>query len=181
MSEINVKDMADPTLNVRELFDAGVKRIDNLREAEIKRIDEKIKDGDVKYQIQFTAAKEAVSIASTAQEKLVAQALDGTKEAINKAAEATDKRFELLSEKIDGVSKILSQNQGAQGIYVTRTDLAEVMDKLQTSFEDALKPVVAFMNSQQGSKTGISDLAGWIFGGVTLLATIFGVMSGHIK
>lgn len=174
-----IRSTSDPSFNVRELLEAAIKRQDNLREAEVhridhdldtevKRLDDKFKDGDVKYQIQFNAAKEALGIALIAQEKAVAAALEGTKEAIGKADIATDKRFELLSEKIDGVSETLNKNAGAQGIYVTHNDLNVEMEKLRVSFETMLRPVIAFMNSQTGQQKGTSQ--SW-----TTLATVIGI------
>lgn len=173
--------LKDPTLNVREFIGDSIKRVDDLRAAESHRVDgrfetitDKFKDYDTKYQIQFTAAKEAVGIASTAQEKLVAQALDGAKEAINKADVATDKRFELLSEKITTLSDTLSKNAGAQGIYVTHTDLSVEMEKLRSSFETMLRPVITFMNSAQGTGKGRQDMYGWITSGILFLIVVAG-------
>jgi hypothetical protein len=143
----------------------SIHRIDSLREFETKRLDEKIRDGDVKYQIQFSAAKEALGIALIAQEKAVAAALEGTKEAINKADVATDKRFELLSEKITGVTETLNKNAGAQGIYVTHGDLSNEMEKLRTSFEAMLRPVITFMNNSQGGKAQVNSVWGYVIGG----------------
>ena len=165
----------DPTKNVIELVEASIKRLDDLAELREKYIYEKIKDADVKYQIQFTAAKEAVAIASTAQEKLVAQALDGTKEAINKADINTEKRNSLLSEKIDGVIGTINKTSGERGIYVTHTDLNIAMDKLQAGIEATLRPVVTFMNSQTGRSGGLH--AGWVYllGGVSLISTLIAI------
>lgn len=170
-----------------------IKRLDDLREAavkcadievkrldaEVRRFDEKIKDGDVKYQIQFNAAKEALGIALIAQEKAVAAALDAAKEATGKAEIAMAKQFDLLSEKIDGVSETLNKNTGATGLYVTQTDLSIALDKLSTSIEITLKPVVAFMeNSKGGQKRTDMD---WtqlgIIGGIAIaLAKLFKVI-----
>lgn len=164
----------DPTVNVKSIVKESITRLDDLRNAEIKRIDRSIEveigrvndkfndiekkfdDVDVKYQIQFNAAKEALGIALIAQEKAVAAALDSTKEAIGKAEIATDKRFDLLSEKIDGVNEILNKNTGAQGIYVTHSDLQISLDKLQTNIEATLRPVITFMNNSQGQQKGAS-------------------------
>src|ERR1035437_1848236 len=114
---------SDPSLNVREMITEAISRVDDLRHSEVRRIDEKIKDSDSKYQIQFSAAKEALGIALVAQEKATAQALEGTKDAINKADTNTDKRFTLLSEKIDAVIETTNRNTGERGIYVTHSDL----------------------------------------------------------
>jgi len=104
-----------PSFNVREMLDVSVVHQRELRESETRRVDElailrekhiadKFRDENEKYQIQFSAAKEALGIALVAQEKSTAQALDGTKEAIVKNDANTDKRFDLLSEKIDRYS-----------------------------------------------------------------------------
>lgn len=116
----------DPTINVREMFDVAIKNQDDAREAVVARIDQimkleidrvngKFKDSDEKYQIQFNAAKEALGIALVAQEKAVASALDSTKEAIVKNDATTDKRFDLLSEKIDSIATFMNNTQGRSG------------------------------------------------------------------
>lgn len=184
----------DPTENVREILKATIERQDSLRIAETTRldhnmeievrrvddkfkdVDEKFKDVDVKYQIQFNAAKEALGIALIAQEKAVSAALDSTKEAIGKAEIATDKRFDLLSEKIDGVNDTLNKNAGAQGIYVTHTDLSTEMEKLRISFEGMLRPVITFMNNSTGKSAGLNS--GWaiLLGAVGLVSMIVGII-----
>lgn len=173
----------DPSVNVREMLNVVVLHQDKLRDVEIRHVEElarlrekhtedKFRDADVKYQIQFNAAKDAVSIASVAQEKAMAAALEGTKDAINKADVNTDKRFGSISEKIDGLASTLSKNSGAQGIYVTHMDLQQSLDKLQSNIELSLKPLLAFMNSQGGTSKGRSDMAGWIVGGIATLISI---------
>ena len=167
----------DPTFNVRELVNLEIGRIDDLRAVEVKRIDEKIDASDEKYQIQFNAAKEAVSIALIAQEKAVAAALDGTREAINKADATTDKRFDLLSEKIDGIAETISKNTGAQGIYVAHNDLTIALDKLQTNIEATLRPVVNFMNSTTGKSQGAGLTISYAVLTVGAIGMILGIIS----
>ena len=169
----------DPTKNVRELVEASIKRLDDIHCKDVKRLDEKIDLKDVQYQLQFASAREAVGIASTAQEKLVAQALDGTRDAINKADLTTDKRFSLLSEKIDGVTTAMNKSTGERGIYVTHSDLQLFGEKIQSSFENALKPLIsqvtiltAVQNSQQGTGEGRKEMYGWIVGGVMFLIAV---------
>lgn len=145
----------DPTFNVRELIELSIKRIDDLAEIREKKVEEKFHDKDTQYQLQFTSAKEAVGIALIAQEKAVSAALEGTREAINKADLNTDKRFSLLSEKIDGITTTMNKSTGERGIYVTHSDLSAEMEKLRLSFEGMLRPVVTFMNSQTGQQKGV--------------------------
>ena len=86
MATENTKEkIYDPSLNVRDMINeaidrgddihnSGLKRIDDilslktyyeekLKEVEAKRLDDKFRDTDTKYQIQFSAAKEALGIA----------------------------------------------------------------------------------------------------------------------
>lgn len=191
--------LADPSFNARENLDreishqndmrwaldrhftAELRRIDHATDVETERANDKFKDEDIKYQIQFNAAKEALGIALIAQEKAVAAALDSTKEAIGKAEIATDKRFDLLSEKIDGVNETLNKNAGAQGIYVTHSDLTFELDKLRTSFETMLTPVVTFMNSTQGSTKGMNALWGYFAAAVGVIVGVVGIVLAIVK
>ena len=176
MSEEVKTVLLDPSINVKTMIAESIERLDDLRKVEVKRIDERIDASDDKYQVQFNSAKDAVSIALIAQEKAVAAALEGTKEAINKADVTTDKRFDLLSEKIDGIGETISKNTGASGLYVTQTDLNVVVDKIQTNFETALRPVIAFMNSQTGKSEGTATnwtQLGIIAGIIIALAKLF--------
>ena len=177
------KSNIDPTLNVREMLKEATERLDDLRKSEVVRINEsirfldekfseKLKDSDAKYQIQFVASKEAVTIASTAQKELVAQALSGTKEAITKNDTTTDKRFELQSDQIRALTEIMNKSAGAQGIYVTHTDLSIEMEKLRTSFETMLRPVITFMNNSTGGKDEVKNVWGYVVGAVGLASTI---------
>lgn len=162
----------DPSVNVRELVEAAMRRLDDLADVREKHIHDKIKDKDVQYQFQFTAAEKAIGIALIAQEKQVAAALEGTKEAINKADINTDKRFSLLSEKIDGITMTMNKSTGERGIYVTHTDLNIAMDKLQVSIEATLRPVVTFMNSYKGGEKQINNIWGYIVGAIGIVSGI---------
>lgn len=194
----------DPSVNVRSIVYEATQRFDDLQKAEVKRIDAQLNNlektsgiisirdyfnlkidlKDDKVQSQFTSAKEAVGIASTAQEKAMAAALEGTKDALNKADVNNDKRFGSISEKIDGIADTMSKNTGASGLYVTHSDLATVVDKIQTgfktsmeSFEISLKPIFAFMNSQTGQQKGISGSWGVALGIFGLVSTILGIFA----
>jgi hypothetical protein len=164
--------LTDPTSNVRELVDASIKRLDDLAEARSKYTDEKIHDKDTQYQLQFGSAKEAVGIALIAQEKAVAAALEGTKEAINKADINTDKRFSLLSEKIDGITDTMNKSSGERGIYVTHSDLSIEMEKLRISFETMLRPVVTFMNSQTGGAEKETHIMSYMVSAIGITSTV---------
>ncbi len=152
MADKNTKNMEMCTLEI-------------LHRGDVRRLDEKIEALGEKTQIQFTA-----------QEKAVAAALEGTREAINKADITTDKRFDLLSEKIDNVVTVISKSSGERQIYVTHTDLQVSLDRLQANIESTLRPVVAFMNSSVGKSSGLS--AGWQFalGAFGLIGLAMGII-----
>ena len=194
----------DPSINVREIVNESSERLDDLRKSEVRRIDEKIDTlgdnivdkiqcADAKYQVQFTDSKEAVTAALTA-----------TKEAINKADQANEKRFDAVNEfrstlsdqqaklltrteydsahkslieKIDGVENRINRTEGASNVYVTQSDLANAMDKLQVSIEATLRPVVTFMNSQTGQQKGIGASWGVALGIFGLVSTILGIFA----
>lgn len=209
----------DPTINVQHLLESAVSRLDDLRtadysrlhhdvESEIHRIDEKIKDNKefsnlrvddtiIMSNQRFEAQQLALKDALISQEKAVAAALVGAKEVTDKNDANTNKRFDLLSEKMDGIGEQISKNVGASGIYVTHSDLSTEMEKLRTSFEGMLRPVITFMNTQTGQQRatdpmmvtmaaeikalalvvennkgkgqGAAALWGWIVGGVMFL------------
>lgn len=179
--------MTDINRDTCTIFENSISKLHDFHNLDVQRLNEKLDERDNKYQVQFNSAKEAAAQrfeaqqlalkdALIAQEKAVAAALEGTKEAISKADTTTDKRFDLLSEKIDGVMETISRNTGAQGIYVTHTDLNNAMDKLQTSIEATLRPVVTYMNSNQGKSSGLNS--GWLYllGGLSLISTVISIL-----
>jgi DNA anti-recombination protein RmuC len=128
---------------------------------------------------RFDAQQLALKDALMAQEKGTSLALVNTEKAIDKASAGTDKRFDELSEKISTAIDTINKSSGAQGIYVTHSDLSVFGDKLQTSFEEALKPLVSQVNiltnaqnNQQGRSSGFSASWGIIIGAVGLTSTI---------
>ena len=140
-------------------------------------LDLRIEDTKSAANQRFDAQQLALKDALVSQEKAVSNALDGTKEAITKSDAATDKRFELLSEKIDGVSNVLNKNAGAQGIYVTHADLSFAIDKLQTAIITQLQPVIDFMHTQTGQAKGTSNVWGYIACGIGIVIGLIGIIS----
>jgi len=55
------------------------------------------------------------------------------------------------------------------------------MDKLQTSIESTLRPVVNFMNAQGGRSSGQQNMFGWIVAGIATLISIAVFFYQHIK
>ena len=171
----------DPTFNVKDMFVITTQHQKELREAETSRVNERIEGEKSAAGQRFDAQQLALNDALRSQEKQTASAYEGTKEAINKADTNTDKRFSLLSEKIDGITMTMNKSTGERGIYVTHSDLSIEMEKLRTSIETTLRPVVAFMNSQVGTGTGYEKMYGWIATGIVVLISIAVFISQHFK
>lgn len=142
-----------------------------LKEYTDLRINDTILASNQRFEAQQLALKDAL----ISQEKAVAAALEGTKEAIVKNDANTDKRFDLLSEKIGGVVEAINKNAGSQGIYVTHSDLSIEMEKLRTSFEGMLRPVVTFMNSQTGKDIGAVNKSNSIVQGIVTGSVVLGI------
>ncbi len=171
----------DPTFNVREMFAITTEHQRELREAETRRVNERIEGERSAAGQRFDAQQLALKDALVGQEKAVASALEGTKDAINKADVNTDKRFQLLSEKVDGITTTMNKSSGERGIYVTHTDLNVAMDKLQESIEHTLRPVVNFMNAQGGRSSGQQNMYSWIVSGIMLIIAIAAIFYQHLK
>lgn len=110
----------DPTANVQALSEASNKRQDDLRHADIKRIDEQlaamkvyfndlIAAHDKRYEQRYEAQEKATDVALVAQKDAVREAFVAQKEAINaalasadravaKAEAAAERRFEAVNE-----------------------------------------------------------------------------------
>jgi len=149
----------------------------SLKEYTDLRINDTVTASNQRFDAQQLALKDAL----ISQEKAVAAALEGTKEAIVKNDANTDKRFDLLSEKIGGVVEAINKNAGAQGIYVTHSDLASEMEKLRVSFEGMLRPVITFMNSQTGKDIGASTKSNSIVQGIVIGSVILGIFGTVIS
>jgi hypothetical protein len=64
------------------------------------------------------------------------------------------------------------KNLAASGIYATNADLAGVVEKM----EKALKPLVEFVNAQQGAAKGNEITWGKIFGSIGVFGVIIGII-----
>jgi len=64
------------------------------------------------------------------------------------------------------------KNIAASGIYATNTDLANVVDKM----EKALKPLVEFVNAQQGADKGASLTKSGLISLITTAGTIITII-----
>jgi N-methylhydantoinase B/oxoprolinase/acetone carboxylase alpha subunit len=121
---------------------------------------------------RFDAQQLALKDALLAQEKGTSLALVNTEKAIDKAAANTDKRFDELSDKISTAIDSINKSTGASAIYVTHTDLSSEMEKLRVSFEGMLRPVVTFMNSQNGKSDEGKNIWAYVVTAISLIISI---------
>ena len=120
------KSVIDPTLNVKEALQAAVNRLDDLRIAEAKRVDEKL-ELIFNYEEKLRVAEQKridairavdVNAVSVANEKAIQQAsilatqLTATAETLRNLA-ASDKAE--LSNRITQLEKIVTENKGTSG------------------------------------------------------------------
>jgi len=64
------------------------------------------------------------------------------------------------------------KNLAASGVYATNADLASVVDK----FEKSIKPLIEYVNSQQGVEKGVALTTGKLFAIIGAVGVIVGVI-----
>ena len=84
--------------------------------------------------------------------------------------------------------KMRDKNLEASGIYVTNADLQTVMSQLSTNqsnfadkMENALKPLVEYVNGQQGATSGNQITWGKIFSSIGVAGIIVGLLLHFVK
>lgn len=64
------------------------------------------------------------------------------------------------------------KNLAASGVYATNADLASVVDK----FEKTVKPIIEYVNSQQGKSQGVELTIGKIFASIAAVGVVIGII-----
>lgn len=67
---------------------------------------------------------------------------------------------------------VREKNLAASGVYATNADLASVVDK----FERTVKPIIEYVNSQQGRSQGVELTIGKLFGSIAAVGVIIGII-----
>ena len=115
-----VKTNPDPTENVKDLVHLAVKRLNDLMDAEFKRIDQLIVEKDKQYQQMNAAQKEAVTKAEVAAEKR----FDSVNEFRNTLSDQqrnlmprseAEVKFGSISKQIDDMTTRLDKTEGKGG------------------------------------------------------------------
>lgn len=177
---------ADPTGNVLQLVDAAVQRLDDLREAETRRIDEKMvaqaeSDGKLREaeakRIDAIRAVDvnAVAVAaerSTQQATVLANQVAASAEtlrglvATTAAATATQLQ-QIVSPLTDRVALL------EKGMY-EGTGKAAVTDPQITALLNEMRAVRENNTLQKGTGAGMEKMGGWIVAAVLAIVTVFG-------
>ena len=125
-----------------------------LQEERLKHLTDVVESNDRRYEAVSIEKEKALKIKETADEKALALA--------SEAQTYKDARNETMREQT------LKDN----GVYATRTDLSNAIDEIRV----ALKPLADYITGQQGGVKGSNITTGKIVGGISLAATIIGVI-----
>lgn len=148
----------DPTKNVLDLVKLVVERQDSLRDAESKRIDQRIEDREKESIQRWSSLKELIEEGLRSSEKAVGAALATQKEAVTKAENAAEKRFE-------GVNEFRATLSDQQARLMPRSEV-EVVLKAQN---EKIEAVQTRLDKSEGGKAGITQFIGYILFGITII------------
>jgi hypothetical protein len=178
----------DPTKNVLDLVDAANKRQDDLRAADVKRLDteitafkEYIKDlmaaNDKRYEqrfeaqqksldASFMAQREQVNAAMVAQKEANSAGLAAQKEAVTKAETAAEKRFE-------STDKARSEQAEHQRTLMPRAEAERAL----TALAEKIVVLETFRTEVLSKGVGAKEGYGWVIGVVGFVLTILTLIS----
>lgn len=116
---------------------------------------------DKRYEQKFNDTRTAVDAALIAADKAVAAALAGQKEAVIKAENANEKRFE-------GVNEFRMQLRDQQSTFLSRTEYVSAHDNLA----EKIGVLSSRIDKTEGTGLGMKNLWGIIIGAVGITSTI---------
>jgi ElaB/YqjD/DUF883 family membrane-anchored ribosome-binding protein len=119
-----------------------------LREAD----KELSKERDLRYSQVDEAREKAVRVKEEAQKEALELARREQEYKDNKASELRDKFG------------------AASGSYVTRDELSDVVDTINSNFKTAIDPITKYISEQQGKSHGISMSIGMMVGIITVVS-----------
>jgi hypothetical protein len=180
--------VVDPTANVQALSEASNKRQDDMRQAEIGRIENELrafkeylkdlmaahdKRYEQRYEAQqkaldaaFTAQKDAVTTAMVAQKESNSAGLSAQKEAVTKAETAAEKRFE-------GADRARLEQAEQQRTLMPR---AEAEARL-SAMGEKVGVLEGFRTEQLSKGHGAKEGYGYAIGLVGLVLVILSIIS----
>lgn len=125
-----------------------------------------IEENDKRYEQRFRDTKIAVDAALIAADKAVAAALAGQKEAVIKAENASEKRFESVNEFRNTLSDQQRTFLPRNEYIIAHTSLGEKVDNLNSR-----------LDKSEGKGTGFSSSWGILLGAVGLISVIYSLIS----
>jgi hypothetical protein len=181
----------DPTKNVLDLVEAANKRQDDLRQADVKRIDTEIlafkehlkelmaahdKRYEQRYEAQqkaldaaFTAQKDAVNTAMVAQKEAGSNALAAQDRAVAKAETAAEKRFE-------GADKARLEQAEQQRTLMPRAEAESRFAMLS----EKVGVLEGFRTESLSKGSGTKEGYGMAIGSVALILTILSILAAIV-
>ena len=174
----------DPTRNVLDLVEAATKRQDDLRAANVQRIEAEIQDlkdlivaNDKRYEQRYEASQKALEAALVAQKDAVKEAFAAQKEAISAALAAQDRavsKAEMASEKrFEGVNEFRAQLGDQQRTLMPRV---EAENRLGTMGEK-ISVLESFRTEMLSKGSGTKEGYGLAIGIVGLVLVLLSILS----
>lgn len=146
----------DPTANVIALVELNIKRLDDLRIAELKRIDEKLE-----LRAEFF---EKLSVAEAKRIDAI-RAVD-----INAVAVAAEKAT--VQATVLANQMTISTDTLRTLISSTATQLQAQIGTITTQFNDRTTALEKSQYEIRGTGTGRKDFYGYVIGGISILITV---------
>jgi hypothetical protein len=179
--------------NMAQLLNSEVKRLDNLREAEVRRIDEKI-TMHAEYEEKLTLAEQKrldairsvdVAAVSTASERAILQAQVLAKN-VTESAETLRQLVAQTASNVAEQLKTISTQLADRLLIVEKAQYelkgkTAVEDPMRNELREEIKSVkdilITHVASTTGTGTGRKEMYGWIIGGIMTLIAIIGFLT----
>lgn len=155
----------DPTENVRGMIDRAVSRIDDLREAEVRRVNEQMMlRAEYSAQLALAEAKRIDAI----------RAVD-----VNAVSVANDRATAQAAVLASQVST--SAENLRQLVAATATTVAQQLAQVSSEIAERLSALEKSQYESKGSSGGMRDVWGWIVAGILALIAIGSFALPHLK
>lgn len=153
-----------------------------------KAVDTAMLSSEKAVNAALLAAKEAVIKAEISTEKR----FDSVNEAMSKvASQSADllpraeyfASHKAIDDKVDVITSNLNKTSGDKNLYATHDDVAELLQKTHADFseminklQDTIKPVIEYVNRQQGSAAGSQITMGKIYATLGAFSAVLGII-----
>lgn len=153
------------TADLRVMLEQAVMRLDDLRTAESRRVDEQmVLRGEYGIQLSIAEAKRIDAI----------RAVDVN--AVSVANERATAQAAVLANQVAASAETLRALVAA-----TAATTAQQLTQLTTQLTDRLTSLEKSQYESKGNSGGIKDLWGWILGGTVALVALGSFIAPHLK